>query len=70
MKPNLDSIMLYKNKLIDLHTKENDFDNTKDRLQKAKDILDKIKERRHNEFMEGYNIISSKLKEMYQVKNL
>lgn len=68
MKPNLDSIMLYKNKLIDLRSKEGDFDTTVERLQKAKDIFDKIKERRYNEFMEGYNIISSKLKEMYQVK--
>lgn len=69
MKPNLDSIMVYKNKLIDLRSKENDFDVTVERLQKAKDIFDKIKERRYNEFMEGYNLISSKLKEMYQVRN-
>jgi structural maintenance of chromosome 4 len=68
MKPNLDSIMLYKNKLIDLRSKENDFDTTKERLQKSKDIFDKIKERRHTEFIEGYNLISSKLKEMYQVR--
>lgn len=51
-----------------MRTKETDFDTTVERLQKAKDIFDKIKERRYNEFMEGYNIISSKLKEMYQVK--
>ncbi len=68
MKPNLDSIILYKNKLLDLRSKENDFDITLERLQKTKEINDKIKERRYNEFMEGYNIISSKLKEMYQVK--
>ncbi len=67
MKPNLDSIVLYKNKLIDLRSKETDFEITGERLLKAKDIFDKIKERRYSEFMEGYNIISSKLKEMYQV---
>jgi len=68
MKPNLDSIIIYKNKLIDLKSKESDFDITVQRLQKAKDAFDTIKDRRYKEFMEGYNIISSKLKEMYQVK--
>ena len=70
MKPNLDSIMLYKNKLIDMKTKENDFNTTLESLQKTKDVFDKIKERRYNEFMEGYNLISAKLKEMYQVRKI
>lgn len=67
MKPNLDSIIQYKNKLTDLKSRENDFNATNEKLQKAKDIFDKIKTKRYEEFMEGYTIISGKLKEMYQV---
>jgi structural maintenance of chromosome 4 len=36
-------------------------------LNKAKNIFDCVKSRRYNEFMEGFNVISSKLKEMYQL---
>lgn len=39
-----------------------------DKLNKAKHIFDAVKTRRYNEFMEGFNVISAKLKEMYQVR--
>lgn len=51
-----------------MKTREEDFNETTDKLQKAKSIFDKVKTKRYEEFMEGYNTISSKLKEMYQVK--
>lgn len=68
MKPNMNAILVYKNKLIELKSREEDFNNTNDKLNKAKHIFDAVKSRRYNEFMEGFNVISAKLKEMYQVK--
>ncbi len=38
-----------------------------EKLNKGKQIYDCVKTKRYNEFMEGFNLISSKLKEMYQV---
>lgn len=67
MKPNLESIRGYKNKLLDIKSKEKDFNQTDGKLNGAKDLFEKIKQRRYEEFMDGYNTISSKLKEMYQV---
>jgi len=61
------AIMQYKTKLIDLKNKENDYNDTVEKLEKAKQVYDMVKKKRYDEFMEGFNIISSKLKEMYQV---
>jgi structural maintenance of chromosome 4 len=68
MNPNLESIRGYKNKLLDIKSKENDFNITDEKLNRAKHLFETIKQRRYEEFMDGYNTISSKLKEMYQVK--
>jgi len=67
MKPNMGAIQQYKTKLIDLKNKETDFNDTLDKLEKAKQIYEMVKKKRYDEFMEGFNVISSKLKEMYQV---
>jgi len=67
MKPNMGAIQQYKTKLIDLKNKETDFNDTLDKLEKAKQIYEIVKKKRYDEFMEGFNVISSKLKEMYQV---
>jgi structural maintenance of chromosome 4 len=67
MKPNMNAIMQYKNKLIELKGREEDLNMTIEKLNKAKTIFDRVKTSRYNEFMEGFNIISSKLKEMYQL---
>jgi len=61
------AIQQYKTKLIDLKNKETDFNDTLDKLEKAKQIYEMVKKKRYDEFMEGFNVISSKLKEMYQV---
>lgn len=70
MKPNMNAIVIYKTKLADLKTREEDLNSTVEKLTKAKHIFECVKNRRYNEFMEGFNVISSKLKEMYQVKIL
>ena len=67
MKPNMQAIIEYKNTLITLRERENDLINTIEKLQKANDIYQNVKQRRQNEFMEGFNIINSKLIEMYRL---
>ena len=67
MKPNMSSILQYKSLLITLKEKEEDLQKTTDKLQRANNIYLNVKSKRYNEFMEGFNIISSKLKEMYQL---
>ena len=67
MKPNMQAIIEYKNTLITLRERESDLTNTVEKLQKANDIYQNVKQRRQNEFMEGFNIINSKLIEMYRL---
>lgn len=67
MKPNMSAIVQYKQTLITLKERENDLNQTVDKLKKANEIFQNVKTRRYNEFMDGFNIISSKLKEMYQL---
>ena len=67
MKPNMQAIIAYKNTLITLREREKDLQNTVEKLQKANDIYQNVKQRRQNEFMEGFNIINSKLIEMYRL---
>jgi structural maintenance of chromosome 4 len=64
----MSAIQQYKAKLIDLKSKEEDFNNTIEKLEKAKKVYDTVKKKRYDEFMEGFNTISGKLKEMYQVR--
>ena len=67
MKPNMSSILQYKSLLVTLKEREDDLQKTTDKLQRANNIYLNVKAKRYNEFMEGFNIISSKLKEMYQL---
>ena len=67
MKPNMQAIITYKNTLITLRDREKDLQNTVEKLQKANDIYQNVKQRRQNEFMEGFNTINSKLIEMYRL---
>lgn len=66
-KPNMEAIKDYKNKLVDLKNRESDLTHTILQLTEVRDSLDHCKKLRLNEFMEGFNSITSKLKEMYQV---
>ena len=63
----MQAIIEYKNTLITLRERENDLTNTIEKLQKANDIYQNVKQRRQNEFMEGFNIINLKLIEMYRL---
>ena len=67
MKPNMHSITQYKNTLLLLKEREKDLYETSEKLKKVTEIYSKVKMRRYNEFMEGFNIISKKLQEMYRL---
>lgn len=65
----MEAIKTYKNKLIDVRNKEKDLNQILIQLNEVKDALDLSKKLRLNEFMDGFNSITSKLKEMYQVSS-
>jgi len=67
MKPNMQAITQYKKTLILLKERENDLNQTNEKLKKANEVYSNVKMRRYNEFMEGFNIISKKLQEMYRL---
>lgn len=64
---NMDAIKVYKKKVEDLKLREEDLGKTSDKHNKCRTIFDLVKKKRFEEFMEGFNTISSRLKEMYQV---
>ncbi|MCQ2817765.1 MAG: chromosome segregation protein SMC [archaeon] len=66
-KPDMSAIAKYKETLINLKEKKADLSQTVEKLNKANEIFAGVKMRRYNEFMEGFTIISTKLKEMYQL---
>jgi hypothetical protein len=45
----------------------NELNQVKDAVTKIKSKIDELKKKRFNEFMRGFNVISSKLKDTYQV---
>ena len=63
MKPNMHSMTQSNNTLLLLKEREKDLYETLEKLKKVTEIYSKVKIRRYNEFMEGFNIISKKLKE-------
>ena len=67
MKPNMSAISQYKNTLLLLKERETDLNQTIQKLRKANDIFSNVKMKRYNEFMDGFSLISNKLKDMYQL---
>ena len=67
MKPNMNSMTQSNNTLLLLKEREKDLYETSEKLKKVTEIYSKVKMRRYNEFMEGFNIISKKLQEMYRL---
>lgn len=67
LKPNMEIIKEYKNKLVDLKSRENDLSLCQKQQVEVNLIYEDIKRKRHKEFIEGFNIINGKLKEMYRV---
>ncbi|KAG8468535.1 hypothetical protein KFE25_013618 [Diacronema lutheri] len=70
MAPNMAAIADYQAKEADWLARLGEFDATCARRDAARAQLDALKRARHAEFMEGFKVISSKLKEMYQMITL
>jgi structural maintenance of chromosome 4 len=66
MKPNLDSIMMFKGKFAVYRTKKERLMKIKAEADSTRQELDKYKDKRKTEFFKGFTIISAKLKETYQ----
>lgn len=67
MKPNLQSIQEFKVRFHEFKTKAQEFKNINEDFSKKKVELDKLKAKRHDEFLQGFSFITRKLKETYQV---
>jgi structural maintenance of chromosome 4 len=67
MKPNLDILEEYKKKDEEYMARVKDLDEVTAKRDAEKDNYDALRKSRLDEFMAGFNTISLKLKEMYQV---
>ncbi len=63
----MNAIMEYKVKLAEFKTREADHDETAEKLSKARQIFDCVRERRLKEFMEGFNVIAANVRKLYQL---
>ncbi|AQK83986.1 Structural maintenance of chromosomes protein 4 [Zea mays] len=69
LNPNLDSIAEYRTKACLYGERVDELNATTQERDDLKKLYDGLRKRRLDEFMAGFNIISLKLKEMYQVLN-
>ncbi|KXN73936.1 P-loop containing nucleoside triphosphate hydrolase protein [Conidiobolus coronatus NRRL 28638] len=70
MQPNLSVLREYHQKEQDLSYRQKELDECTGERDKYKDLYDDLRKQRHKEFMEGFNSISDKLKEMYRMITL
>eukprot|EP00397_Hematodinium_sp_SG-2012_P001677 GEMP01001682.1.p1 GENE.GEMP01001682.1~~GEMP01001682.1.p1 ORF type:complete len:1371 (+),score=303.72 GEMP01001682.1:190-4113(+) len=70
MKPNLSLIEEYKVKLADAKERMAEFDAAHVQKEESRKALEKLRTSRLQAFMDGFSIISLKLKEMYQMITL
>ncbi|KAK7266394.1 hypothetical protein RIF29_19038 [Crotalaria pallida] len=70
MNPNLDSIAEYRNKVSLYNERVEELNTVTQERDDIKKHYDELRKKRLDEFMEGFNAISLKLKEMYQMITL
>jgi structural maintenance of chromosome 4 len=70
LKPDLKSIQEFREKCIEHKAKLEDYEVAHHQREEARRKLDALRQQRLNEFMEGFAVISMKLKEMYQMITL
>ncbi|MBA0799527.1 hypothetical protein Gohar_010039, partial [Gossypium harknessii] len=70
MNPNLDSISEYRNKVSVYNERVDDLNTVTQHRDDIKKQYDELRKKRLDEFMAGFNAISLKLKEMYQMITL
>jgi structural maintenance of chromosome 4 len=66
-KPNLDVLKQYRKREQEFLARAQDLDAVTTKRDECKKEYDTLRKKRLDEFMSGFNQISSKLKEMYQV---
>lgn len=69
-KPNLDVLKQYRKREAEFLARAEELDKVTERRDARKKEYDDLRKRRLDEFMTGFSLISSKLKEMYQVNAL
>ena len=69
-KPNLDVLKQYRKREAEFLARAEELDKVTERRDIRKKEYDDLRKRRLDEFMTGFSLISSKLKEMYQVNTL
>ncbi|KAF9584936.1 Structural maintenance of chromosomes protein 4 [Lunasporangiospora selenospora] len=69
-KPNLSVLEEYKKREEEYLARAKDLEEITERREEAKKAFDELRKRRLDEFMEGFQIISLRLKEMYQMITL
>lgn len=67
-KPNLSVLDEYRRRRGEYNERKKDLDLVTDERDTVKFEVEALRKKRLDEFMSGFNIISQKLKEMYQVK--
>lgn len=70
LKPNLSSIEDFRKADAEHKTRLSDYEEVNGQREEARAKLDGLKQKRLEEFMDGFSIISMKLKEMYQMITL
>ncbi|KAL1809577.1 hypothetical protein ACET3Z_026567 [Daucus carota] len=70
MNPNLESISEYRKKVSLYNERVEELDSITQQRDEVKERHDELRKKRLDEFMAGYNAISLKLKEMYQMITL
>ncbi|KAK2994629.1 hypothetical protein RJ640_025683 [Escallonia rubra] len=70
MNPNLDSISEYRKKVSSYNERVEELNSVTQQRDDTKKQYDELRKRRLDEFMAGFNTISLKLKEMYQMITL
>ena len=66
-KADIDILEEYVNRLIEYKKRKNDLNNAIERRDEVTKVLEDLKSKRYDEFMEGFSVISMTLKEMYQM---
>jgi structural maintenance of chromosome 4 len=66
-KPNLSVLEEYRRRRKEYNERKGDLDAVTTKRDTVKDEVETLRKKRLDEFMSGFNIISQKLKEMYQV---
>lgn len=68
-KPNLSVLDEYRRRRGEYNERKKDLDSVTGERDTVKFEVEALRKKRLDEFMSGFNIISQKLKEMYQVRN-